>query len=123
MVDVITMQNRRNANHGNNVWSSLMHHTSQLAHGALQEMKTGTGIAVHAMEYAVEQPVAMARTLGNEIKQTIKDTKTTMIHMAILGTVGYFAWEFVSTQHVLDRTVNWVGGLVTKQNKRQRIYY
>lgn len=123
MVDPVTTWNRARANQGNNVWNSLVHHSTQLVHGALQEVKTGTGIALHTMEYAVEQPVAMVRTLGNEIKQTIKDTKTTMVHLAILGTVGYFTWEFVASQRIMDRTMNWVEGLVSQQNKRQRIIY
>jgi hypothetical protein len=116
----ILLQNRHPGRTGNGVWQSLTFNTAHIAKGLLQEVKTGTGIAVSAVEHAVEQPIGMVRTLGTEIKNTVVETKNTIVHLAILGGLAFFAYEFVATQDVVGRTMGWVDGMV--EGKRLRRY-
>lgn len=121
-MDVLLEQRQANqAKYGNNLWSSLSYSTNRVANGVLQEVRTGTGIAVHALEHAVEQPISLVRGLGTEIKDAVVAGKNTVVHLAILGFVGYFAWEFIATEQVLQRTGEWVEGLMPSK-RRRRIY-
>lgn len=120
-MDVLLQQRQANKT-GNHVWNSFMYRTHDLVNGALKEAKEGTGIAIHAAEYAIEQPINVVKGWGAEIKQTVVEARNTMVHLALLGMFGYFAWEFVSNEQIMSRTASWVNGL-TRTNKRRRINY
>lgn len=117
----VLLQQRNLAKSGNHLWTSLVHTTHSLANGALKEVKEGTSVAVSSVEHALEQPISALKGFGSEIKTTIVEAKNTMVHLAILGMFGYFAWEFVTTERVVERTGNWISNL--GQTKRQRLYY
>lgn len=116
----VLLHGRQLGKKGNGVWQSLTYNTAHIGNGLLQEVRTGTGVVVHALEHAVEQPIGMVRTFGTEIKETIVETKNTLVHLAILGVLGYFAYEFIVTEQVVGRTAGWVEGLV--EGKRLRRY-
>ena len=118
----VLMQQRQIQKRGNNIRDSFVHTTQRVGTGALREVREGTGVALHALEYAIEQPVTIVKGLGNEIKTAVVDAKNTMVHMAILGMFGYFAYEFMVSEQVMARTGRWVNGLVSSPAKRQRIY-
>jgi len=114
------LQNRHLGKPGNGVWHSLTYNTAHVAQGLLQEVKAGTGVAVSALEHAVEQPIGMVRTLGSDIKNTVIETKNTLVHLAILGGLAFFTYEFVTTERVMQRAADWVDGMV--EGKRLRRY-